>query len=432
MPETPDSQNSSDDFKDQVIVRHPDGKSEKFTAPDDTAARLRIGRELDNDIVLSDPRASRHHAELRRGADGEALEIKDLNSANGVLLGTTRIKADTWEKIEAGQIVQFGETRLYWEKAVSSQSTIAMTPAQRQRVAERTAVSPAPAATAAAADQPKEVKSPYLSWAVGGAAAILLLLIIGVGAFFFFRNDEGTPPQGAPVAESTDEATSETEANPAERGEDTDLAQQTPGSAPTETPTPTGPQIPIPVVDIVSSEVRPIMLGALPSTDQALFLVKVRVQNVGNAPFLISTGDFSLRTLSGQIFAEAGGTTSEGGLRRLGVVDRFDNLRLSPGGNVAESLLFQLLPEQYDLELVFESPDANPVVLGLGRVDAGTELALALGTPVAEETPTAIADAATPTPTPEPTPTPTRPAAVPAPRVVPRSALVGTIAYPVH
>jgi TolB protein len=430
MPETSENQPALDESKDQVIVRHPDGKSEKFTAPETPDNILRIGRELDNDIILIDPRASRHHAELRRASDGELLEIKDLNSANGVVLGTTRIKPDSWEKVVAGQVVQFGETRLYWEQAAASQSTIAMTPLQRQQAAERTAPAAPVTAAAAAAGQAQE-KAPYLSWFVIGAAVILLLLLIGIGSYFFFRSDSGQTAQSGSgqAGQSTPVSPAEAATTPTQRAEGPNLSQQTPGSVPTPTPTPSGPQIPIPVVEIISSEVRPIILGALPSTDKALFLVKVRVRNIGNASFLISTADFSLKTSAGQVFAEAGGTTSPQGLRRLGVVDRFDNLALTPGGSVPESLLFDLSPDRYDLELVFKSPDAEPIVLGLGTVNVGSELALALGTPVVEATPSALA--VTETPTPEPSPTPTRPPAIPAPKVVSRSALVGTIAYPV-
>ncbi|WP_441249660.1 FHA domain-containing protein [Kitasatospora sp. McL0602] len=46
---------------------------------------LRIGRALDNDIVVSDLQVSRHHAELRHLTDGR-YEIVDLGSHNGVYL----------------------------------------------------------------------------------------------------------------------------------------------------------------------------------------------------------------------------------------------------------------------------------------------------------------------------------------------------------
>jgi TolB protein len=169
------------------------------------------------------------------------------------------------------------------------------------------------------------------------------------------------------------------------------------------------------------------MLGALPSTDKALLLVKVRVSNVGNANYITSVNDFSLLGTDGEKIKEAGSTTSPEGLKRLGAIDRYNNLTLTPGGSVPQSLLFELKPQKYDVALVFAPPNVAVTTIRLDSIDAGRDLALALGTPVAEETPAAVAANATSTL--EPTPTPTRPPLIPAPQVVPKSALVGTIAY---
>ncbi len=420
------STNQSDELKDKIIVRHTNGESDTIPVPDGDDQVLKIGRELDNDIVLVDPRASRYHAVLRRAESG-SVEIKDLDSANGVLVGVNRIKPNAWQTVSPGQVVQFGETRLFWEKSASSQSTMAM-PVQK-RTPEPTAVSPKPAPA------PQQTSSSPLPWVLGLGGLIALLLIAVIAAIFLFNGDN---PASEPevveqeVAEATAIPTDEeiVEAEPTtERS--SDLGEQSLDSVPTDTPTPEGPQIAIPVLEIETAEVRPIILGALPSTDEALYLVNVRVQNLGNTPFTLSIDDFSLKTSDGEILRDIGGDTSEEGLRRLGAVDRFDDLNLTPGGSVGESLLFELEAKSYDFELVFEPEGTNPVVYGLGTVDAGTELALALGTPVAEDTPVAVAEAETPTPTAEPSPTPTRPAAIPAPNVVPQSALVGTIAYPV-
>ncbi|MEW5960856.1 MAG: FHA domain-containing protein [Chloroflexota bacterium] len=407
MSDTPEK---NEYFQDHLVVRHPSGKSEKFPMPDDEAAVIRIGRELDNDIVLTDARSSRYHAEIRRQADG--LQIKDLNSANGTLLGVNRIKPDTWEKMTTGQTVQLGETRLFWEKAASSQSTVAM-PLHRPAAAAA-----AVAATTPAAPPPVSPQN-ILPWAIGGGIVLLLLILLGLGWLLGWFGGGGEQVAGQPTSQAT----------PGGRATDGSLAQQTPGNGlPTDTPTPSGPQLAIPVVNLIATEVRPIVLGALPSTDKALLLINVRIENVGNVPFTVSTDDFSVRSRDGQTLTEAGGTTSEEGLRRLGVKDRFDDLNLTPGGSVPESLIFEVGAEDYDAELVFSPPNVDPIVLGLGLIQAGRELAVALGTPVADETPVAVAAA---TPTQEPTPTATRPAAIPAPQVVSRSALVGTIAYPV-
>jgi TolB protein len=415
MSQDVEKQHPDEHFVDHLVVRHPNGQSERISIPPEEEATLRIGRELDNDVVLVDPHASRYHAEIRRAATG--IEVKDLHSANGTLVGTTRVEPDTWVEMAAGQIIQMAETRLFWEKAASSQSTVAMTPAQRQAAAEASAQPVPPPATAAAAE-PQPPALPIAPWMIG--LAVLLLLLIGLGLFFLLSGPGG-PDQVTPGIIQGQAVTPVSTAG--------SLAQQTPSGGATNTPTPSGPQLAIPVVEIISTEVRPILLGALPSADKALLLVNVRAQNVGNAAFVISTDDFSLRTRDGETLSEAGGTTSPEGLRRLGVLDRFNDLTLTPGGSVPQSLIFEVEPKTYNVDLVFEPPDISPIVLGLGRIDAGRELALALGTPTAAETPEEVAAATSPTP--EPTPTPTRPPLIPAPQVVPKSALVGTIAYAV-
>ncbi|NJN99792.1 MAG: FHA domain-containing protein, partial [Anaerolineales bacterium] len=145
MSEDFEKQHEDDHFLDHVVVRHPNGQSDKIALPASEEGILRIGRELDNEVVLLDPRASRYHAELRRTATG--IEIKDMHSANGTLIGTTRLEPETWTDLAAGQMAQIAETRLFWEKAASAQSTVAMSPAQKQVAA---AASAAPVAAAVA------------------------------------------------------------------------------------------------------------------------------------------------------------------------------------------------------------------------------------------------------------------------------------------
>ena len=50
---------------------------------------LRLGRALDNDLVLDDPHCAAHHAVLRIDADGKA-QLHDLNTLNGIRVGTGR------------------------------------------------------------------------------------------------------------------------------------------------------------------------------------------------------------------------------------------------------------------------------------------------------------------------------------------------------
>ena len=52
----------------------------------------RIGRALDNDVVLTDPHVAPHHCRLDRPADGP-LRLETGETVNGVLVGTRRIGA---------------------------------------------------------------------------------------------------------------------------------------------------------------------------------------------------------------------------------------------------------------------------------------------------------------------------------------------------
>ena len=65
------------------------GPSRVMSAP---ARKLRIGRALDNEVVVADLSVSRHHAELRRTRRGD-FEIVDLDSHNGTFLNGQRVNS---------------------------------------------------------------------------------------------------------------------------------------------------------------------------------------------------------------------------------------------------------------------------------------------------------------------------------------------------
>jgi hypothetical protein len=385
---------------DHLVVYHPDGRVEKKIVEAEPGTILRVGRELDNDIVLIDPRTSRHHAEIRRSERG--LEVRDVGSANGTLIGTERLTAEVWHPLGAGQTVHLADTRLFWQRPAASRATMGMTPV--------TAVSVQQA--------PTERSRPWIAPVVVSLLVVAGLVAVGVS---LLSGRPAVGPDGQPSSPGVTPPPG--------------LAGQTPsgedGATAADTPTPAGPLVPIPGVTVEKVEVAPILAGPLPDLSRAWLRVQVRVENLGNAPFFVSTRQFSLQTAAGDTISEAGAGLSEQGLRRLGLLDRFEDLRLVPGGSVPESLIFALDATPYELSLRF-TPDAlAPVVLDLGQIDAGRELALALGTPVAGQTEVAVARAASPTATEiEPTLTPTRPAITP-PRIVPASSLRGTIAYPV-
>jgi adenylate cyclase len=82
---------------------------EKNTLPL-TDKGLRIGRALDNDIVLNHAIVSRHHAQLElRGRDAW---VTDLNSRNGIFVNRLRIKE---EQLGDGDILQVGPFEFHYE-----------------------------------------------------------------------------------------------------------------------------------------------------------------------------------------------------------------------------------------------------------------------------------------------------------------------------
>ncbi len=69
------------------VDRRPTGLTQLHEMP---ATALRIGRTPDNDLVLEDLEVSRHHAELRKTADGRYV-IADVGSHNGTFVNGRRI-----------------------------------------------------------------------------------------------------------------------------------------------------------------------------------------------------------------------------------------------------------------------------------------------------------------------------------------------------
>ncbi|MCL5269350.1 MAG: FHA domain-containing protein, partial [bacterium] len=67
--------------------------------------RTRIGRALDNDIVLADHLVSRYHAEITR--DGIHYQVRDLGSKNGLLVNG---EAKGEHRLTRGDELQIGAT----------------------------------------------------------------------------------------------------------------------------------------------------------------------------------------------------------------------------------------------------------------------------------------------------------------------------------
>ncbi len=84
---------------------------------------LGIGRAEDNDLQLTDPKASRHHARLQR--EGAVFVLTDLGSANGTRVNGVLITSP--HTLEHGERITIGDTELtYQEPGRAIQDTVTM------------------------------------------------------------------------------------------------------------------------------------------------------------------------------------------------------------------------------------------------------------------------------------------------------------------
>lgn len=73
-------------------------------------AKITIGRESDNDIVIDNKLASRHHAVIQKIKD--AFFLKDTNSTNGTFINGVRIPPDKYVKLNLGDKITIGNMSL--------------------------------------------------------------------------------------------------------------------------------------------------------------------------------------------------------------------------------------------------------------------------------------------------------------------------------
>jgi hypothetical protein len=77
-----------------------------------TGAEATIGRLPDCEVPLSDPKASRHHAQVRRGPDG--YRLVDLGSTNGTTLNGATV---TDHLLRDGDTIGVGNTSIRFEES---------------------------------------------------------------------------------------------------------------------------------------------------------------------------------------------------------------------------------------------------------------------------------------------------------------------------
>ena len=88
----------------RLIVQAADGASQEI----ELKAGLCIGRAEDNDLTLTDPKVSRHHARIQR--QGTTFVLTDLESANGTWVNDVFLTGA--HTLEHGDRIQIGDTEL--------------------------------------------------------------------------------------------------------------------------------------------------------------------------------------------------------------------------------------------------------------------------------------------------------------------------------
>ena len=76
----------------------------------DLVAKITIGRESDNDVVVDNKLASRHHAMIQKIKD--AYFIKDVGSTNGTYINSIRIPNEKYVKLNPGDKISIGNMNL--------------------------------------------------------------------------------------------------------------------------------------------------------------------------------------------------------------------------------------------------------------------------------------------------------------------------------
>jgi putative secretion ATPase (PEP-CTERM system associated) len=87
-------------------VLHRDVRESDFELP---LGRTIIGRTTENDLQISSKFISRHHAQV--STDADSCTVEDLNSTNGVFIGSRRVKH---HRLIDGDVIVLGEHKLVY------------------------------------------------------------------------------------------------------------------------------------------------------------------------------------------------------------------------------------------------------------------------------------------------------------------------------
>ncbi len=136
---------------------------------------LTIGRAQDNDIVLDDPQASRHHARVVRR--GDQIIVEDLGSTNGTLVNGRRITGP--HVLQPTETIAVGSS-VFSVEGLSAPTTVGVPPYREPP--------PPPPATPSPG---RAAGTPWL--AIGGVGGLLIVVVLilalaGLTAWLLTRN----------------------------------------------------------------------------------------------------------------------------------------------------------------------------------------------------------------------------------------------------
>jgi pSer/pThr/pTyr-binding forkhead associated (FHA) protein len=167
-----------------------------------TGKRASIGRGEENDVVVSDLKASRRHAEVLYSPGG--WEVRDAGSANGILYNGTASKGS---RLKTADTFSLGETTLEFVGAEQGTQML-VAPAKTLEQVEQ-----AQRAAVARDERIQSLRMPEMFRGQSGAAPgakkaginpKILLLVLGGAALFFIDGEDEKPKARKPA--STTEA----------------------------------------------------------------------------------------------------------------------------------------------------------------------------------------------------------------------------------
>jgi hypothetical protein len=169
-----------------------------------TKGEMYIGRDVSNDIVISDAEVSRKHARLVLQAGGYVLE--DLQSTNGTFANGQRLMGP--HVLRPGELIMLGENvSLSFEAHADESATLisappAYPPPARQRMPSQRPVAPptyagqvppAPEEPYYEYEPPQKKSNTWL-WVGCGCLVVLLCAIVGGALAFDYLQLYCTPP----------------------------------------------------------------------------------------------------------------------------------------------------------------------------------------------------------------------------------------------